>query len=83
MSDYIDFKVVGQVVAVGLLLGAGLPLVFAVGLRSLSTGATATGGDGTSFQATRNPLAMTVAAVCFAVVLAAIAFGIYIITHKS
>lgn len=83
MSDYIDVKVVGQVIAVGVLLGAGLPLVFAVGLRSLSTGATDTGGDGSSFQVTRNPAAMTLAVVCFAVVLAAIAFGIFIITHKS
>ena len=29
MSDYIDLTVVARVIAAGLLLGAGLPLVFA------------------------------------------------------
>jgi hypothetical protein len=85
VSDYIDFKVVGQVIATGLLLGAGLPLVFALGLRSLSAGtATATGGSAPeSFQVTKNPAALILAVLCFAVVAAAIVFGIYIITHKG
>ncbi|MCW2759507.1 MAG: hypothetical protein JWO46_3253 [Nocardioidaceae bacterium] len=86
MSDYIDFAVVGKVIATGLLLGAGLPLVFALGLRSLSVGtvdgAASTAGGG-SFQVTKNPGALVVAVVCFAVVAAAIVFGIYIITNKG
>ncbi len=86
MSDYIDFKVVGQVVAAGLLLGAGLPLVFAAGLRALSpagengTGAASYRGG---FVVTRNPVAIAVAVVCFAVVTASVVYGIYLIMHKS
>ena len=86
MSDYIDLKVVGQVIAAGLLLGAGLPLVFAAGLRALSPA----GGDGVDkastaggFVVTRNPAAVALALACFAVVAASIVFGIYLVTHKS
>ena len=35
-----------QVVAVGLLLGAGLPALFALGIRSLNTGRTVPVADG-------------------------------------
>jgi len=89
MSDYIDLKVVGQVVAASLLFGAVLPLVFATGLRALSadTVPTRETGDAGSyrsgFQVTRSPAAIALALVCFAVVVASIAFGIYLITHKS
>lgn len=89
MSDYIDLKVVGQVVAASLLFGAVLPLVFATGLRALSADTVRTGetGDAASyrsgFQVTRSPAAIALALVCFAVVVASIAFGIYLITHKS
>ena len=89
MSDYIDLKVVGQVVAASLLFGAVLPLVFATGLRALSADTVHPGetGDAASyrsgFQVTRSPAAMALALVCFAVVVASIAFGIYLITHKS
>lgn len=83
MSQYVDFTVVGQVIAAGLLLGAGLPLVFALGLRSLSVG---TGGgtvQAAGFEVTRKPVALVMALVCFAVVLAAIVLGIHLIIHKS
>jgi hypothetical protein len=86
MSDYIDLKVVGQVIAAGVVLGAGLPLVFAAGLRALSpAGADSTGAASyrSGFVVTRNPAAIAVAILCFAVVAASVAFGIYLITHKS
>ncbi|MFD4180874.1 hypothetical protein [Rhodococcus sp. NPDC058514] len=61
-----------QVIAVGLLLGAGLPAIFALGLRALDSGGTT---DSTT-TATRKPLAMIAAATCFAVVVVAIIAGI-------
>lgn len=81
MSDYIDVKVVAQVIATGLLLGAGLPLIFSLGVRALSTGTEASGTGG--FVATKSPAALATAAVCGIVVLGAIAFGIFIIVNKS
>lgn len=71
-----------QVVLVGLLLGAGLPAIFAFGLKALSVGEAPDGAaaDGTTTVATARPVAATVAAiVCFAVVVIAIVAGILFI----
>lgn len=69
-----------QVVLVGLLLGAGLPAIFAFGLKALSVGeptddATALG----STRVARPAIATAAAAVCFAVVVVAIVAGILFI----
>ncbi|NKZ75077.1 hypothetical protein GS934_16145 [Rhodococcus hoagii] len=62
-----------QVVLVGLLLGAGLPAIFALGLKSLSVVGARTNSDGTSSASTAGKVG---AAACFAVVLIAIIAGI-------
>ncbi|WP_305092481.1 hypothetical protein [Prescottella sp. R16] len=59
-----------QVVLVGLLFGAGLPAIFALGLKSLSVGAEP-GTDGPPSAAGKLG-----AVACFAVVLIAITAGI-------
>lgn len=61
-----------QVVLVGLLLGAGLPSVFALGMRSLASGRTEDGRAGV--------LGRAGAVVCFAVVVIAIVAGILLLT---
>jgi hypothetical protein len=73
-----------KVLAVGLLLGAGLPMLFAVGIRSLAwgEGGAATGGDGTTARAA-NPLGKPLAVVCFAVVVLAVALGITVIVSSG
>ncbi|MBY6413598.1 hypothetical protein HQ346_17585 [Rhodococcus sp. BP-252] len=77
-----------QVVLVGLLLGAGLPAIFAVGLKALSIGearddgsTTATASSGLSAGSTtaRPVVATAAAALCFAVVIVAIVAGILFI----
>lgn len=87
MSSWIDFTAVWEIVLVGLLAGAGLPAVFALGLRAL--GAPGKGRTGVRERADSaalvggNPAGIAVAALCFAVVLAAIGFGIYIIVASG
>jgi hypothetical protein len=69
-----------QVIAVGLLLGAGLPALFAFGLRligSVETGATA--GSDVAVAGTRNRLAVFAGWACFAIVVIAIVTGILFI----
>ncbi|MGC0365412.1 hypothetical protein ABH922_003396 [Rhodococcus sp. 27YEA15] len=61
-----------QVVAVGLLFGAGLPAIFALGIKSLSL-RTAGGPDAPT------PLGRTVAYLCFAVVLVTVFAGILLL----
>lgn len=64
-----------QVVAVGLLLGAGLPALFALGMRSLAGTDTETGdGDPTL-------VGKIGAALCFAVIVVAVVGGILLITE--
>ncbi len=66
-----------QVLVLGVLIGAGLPLLFAVGMRALAYG-NAEGPDGRY-----SPLGKPVAVLCFALVLAFIALGITIIVASG
>ncbi len=80
MSDWIDLSALWRIVVVSLLCGAGLPAVFAIGLRLLDFGDTRRGDDASdTVVATRNPLMLVAAGLCFALVLAAIGWGIYLI----
>lgn len=72
-----------RVLMVGLLLGAGLPVLFALGVRSLAWGA---GGDaeahGEGVTPVPHALGKVIAYALFAVVIAAVALGIgYIVAH--
>lgn len=62
-----------KVLAVGLILGAGLPAIFATGVRSLAWGV---GGDAEVSHARPNPLGRVVAAALFAIVAYAVISGI-------
>ena len=87
MGDNLGFALEGawKVLLAGLVLGAGLPLVFALGIRSLAWGA---GGDaevhpdgGTGPRA--NPAGTVLAWLLFLVVLAGIALGITFIVASG
>jgi hypothetical protein len=75
MDKWINLTAIWQIVVVGLLAGAGLPALVAIGLRALVPS-----GAG-HVMAGRNPGGVAIAAVCFAVVLAAIGYGIYLIVQ--
>ena len=62
-----------KVLLVGLILGAGLPAIFATGVRSLAWGV---GGDAEVSHARPNPAGRVVAALLFAVVAYAVISGI-------
>jgi hypothetical protein len=79
MNDWIDLHALAKILIIGLIAGAGLPALFAVGLRALNLGAPPA-ADGDSDQLIgNNPLGLATAGLCFAVVLAAIGWGIYFI----
>jgi hypothetical protein len=63
-----------QVLFAALLLGAGLPAIFALGMRSLAYGAGGTAE--VSVTATPHPVGKVLAVVCFSVVVVAIVLGI-------
>jgi hypothetical protein len=83
MNKWIDYTALWEIVVVGLLAGAGLPAVFALGMRALArpgkghvrgSDAELVGGD---------PAGLAVAALCFLIVLGAIGYGIYIIVASG
>lgn len=83
--SWINLTALWKIVVYGLIAGAGLPAIFAVGLYSLSLGgakgrkAAAAGADGGDADVLvgGNPLGVAGAALCFLIVLAAIGWGVY------
>jgi hypothetical protein len=77
--SWINLSALWKIVVFGLIAGAGLPALFAVGLRALSMkGARAqTAGADSDQIVGGNPVGIVAAAFCFLIVLAAIAWGIY------
>ena len=71
-------QAIWQVALVGLLLGAGLPALFALGVRALHGAEVPVRAAGSSPSAP-TPARRTVAYLCFAVCVAAVLFGIVVI----
>ena len=80
-APWIDGSALWQIVLLALVAGAGLPALFAVGLRALAL--PGRGGAAQASESDRivggNPVGLAVAIFCFAVVLAAIGWGIWAI----
>lgn len=68
-----------KVLLAGLVLGAGLPLLFALGIRSMAYGA----GRDTEAAARPHPAGMVVGYLLFAVVLLGVALGITFIVASG
>jgi hypothetical protein len=83
VNSWIDLTAVWQIVVVGLIAGAGLPALFALGLRALSLPgagrAKAAAGADSDTVIGGSVAGAATAAVCFLIVLAAIGWGIYAI----
>jgi hypothetical protein len=70
-----------KVLVIGLLLGAGLPAVFALGIRAYSAGAGGTNDDGTT--AAPNPALKYLGIALFAFVGWVIITGVFWITRTT
>jgi hypothetical protein len=84
VNSWINLSALWRIIVVGLLAGAGLPALFAVGIRALATGSNAAAvGTDEDRVVGGSRVGMTIAGLCFAVVLAAIGYGIYLIVNAS
>jgi hypothetical protein len=81
MSDWINIHAIWNILWVGVLLGAGLPALFAVGLLALDYDETDAAVASGTAAVTRSPVRVGIAGLCFAVVVAAVAYGIYFIVN--
>jgi hypothetical protein len=76
--SWINYTAVWKIVVYGLIAGAGLPALFAIGLVALSRGPKAkTEGADSDVLVGGNPVGMFIAAIIFLTVLAAIGWCIY------
>lgn len=66
MSEYVEWGALANIVMVGLLFGAGLPALFALGVRAVAAPG-AKRADGSI-----HPVRLAAAVACFAVILLAI-----------
>jgi hypothetical protein len=85
MNSWINLHALWEIVVIGLIAGAGLPALFAVGLRALSLPGNRVqpaGADSDQIVG-GSPAGIAAAVLCFAVVLAAIGWGIYFIVAGS
>lgn len=74
-------EAIWKVLLVSILLGAGLPAVFALGIRALAWGTTAavTAEQGGTSEASTHPLGKALAVLMFAVVAYAVVAGLIFI----
>jgi hypothetical protein len=88
MNSWINLTALWQIVVVGLVAGAGLPALFAIGIRLLGLrgGARAqtAGADSTQSSLVGGSVpGMVAAAICFLIVLAAIGWSIYAVYQSG
>jgi hypothetical protein len=80
---WINLSALWKIVVFGLIAGAGLPAIFALGLYSLSRGpktarlATAGADSDSDVLIGGNMIGMIIAALLFLVVLTAVGWGVY------
>lgn len=70
---------IGQVLLVGVLFGAGLPALYAVGLRAVAYGADTDGSSGLLPR----PVATAAGWLCFGLAVAMIGLGLAIIVSSG
>jgi hypothetical protein len=85
-NEWINWTALAKILGVGLLAGAGLPAIFAIGLRLVSSpDATTSGGPvaagGLSVERRAATPALALGGLLFAIVLAALGYGIYLIVN--
>jgi hypothetical protein len=85
-NEWINWTALAKILGVGLLAGAGLPAIFAIGLRLVSSpDSTTTGGPvaagGLSVERRAPAPALALGGLLFAIVLAALGYGIYLIVN--
>ena len=75
------FAAAWKVLVAGLLLGAGIPALFALGVRFTATG---TGGEAMIATSTRpNPAFKALGGLCFAIAALAVVLGITVVVASG
>jgi hypothetical protein len=79
VNAWFNYSAALKILIFGLLLGAGLPALFAVGVRLNAEGAGVVQHDGTVVH--RNPVLLALSWLIFALVLVAVIIGVLFIAR--
>ena len=79
MKAWFNYTAVIQIITAGLIVGAGLPALFSLGVRLNAEGVGAVEHDGA--VARRNPVLFALGWAIFALVLAAVIIGVLFIAR--
>jgi hypothetical protein len=79
MDGWLNVGALVKVLVFGIIAGAGLPALFAVGVRSQAVGAGTIGGQ--HLAGDRRPLMTALAYVCFALVAVAVVTGVLFVAR--
>jgi hypothetical protein len=78
MSGWFNYTAVLQILVVGVIVGAGLPALFSLGVRLNAEGVGVVSHDGVT---KKNPALNALSWVLFAVVLAAVVIGVLFVAR--
>jgi hypothetical protein len=78
VNGWFNYTAVLQILVVGLIVGAGLPALFSLGVRLNAEGVGVVSHDGVS---KKNPALNAISWVIFAVVLAAVIIGVLFVAR--
>ncbi len=81
-DSYVDWASMWKILAISVAAGAGLVMVYSIGLLALSASGYVRRGDHEA-SGRRNVAALVAAAICLLVVAAGVAYGISVIFDKS
>jgi hypothetical protein len=81
MTAWFNYPALFQILVAGLIIGAGLPALFAVAVRMNAEGSGVTAGHGGAALSQRNPVVVAISWAIFALVLIAVIVGVLFIAR--
>jgi hypothetical protein len=81
MNHWFNYQASLKILIFGLLLGSGLPVLFALGVRAGSAGAGVQGSDGAAV-AHKNPALTAISYALYALALVAVIIGVLYVARE-
>jgi hypothetical protein len=81
MSAWFNYTALFQILVAGLIIGAGLPALFAIAVRMNAEGAGVAAGHGGAELSQRNSAMVAISWIIFALVLTAVIVGVLFVAR--
>ena len=81
MSAWFNYTALFQILVAGLVIGAGLPALFAIAVRMNAEGSGVAAGHGGAAVSQRSPVVVAISWAIFALVLIAVIVGVLFVAR--